>query len=212
MRLVYAGNYYSAHEPFEGVFKEVVDAIKQPITLTKDDVVLFGGGEDIWAGLYNQKPNPYNGNQHGKSFRDSFEESLFADAVKTGCGIIGICRGAQLACALSGGSLYQHVVNHGQNHYMTTSDGEDILVSSVHHQMMNPEGTDHQMLGWSESILSRVHLVEDNKNVEVDVEPEVIYFNKTRALAIQYHPEFMPIKSRGVTYAQELVKKFFFKE
>ena len=75
--------------------------------------------------------------------------------------------------------------------------------------MMNPKGTDHIHEAWAEDILSNVHLVEGNRDVKVTLEPEVVYFVKTRALAMQYHPEFMPQKSRGVSYARELVSKYF---
>jgi len=206
MRLVTAGNFYGAHTPFVPLFKDLVMVkVGQTHKFLKGDVLVLGGGEDIAPEIYNQAPSRYNGSQHGLSGRDDWEIRLFTAAVSAGCLIIGICRGAQLSCALSGGSLYQHVVNHGQSHMMTTSDGVEMVVSSVHHQMMNPEKTKHKLLGWSTEIRSRVHLVEGEKDIDVTVEPEVIFFEDTKALAIQYHPEFMDDDAPAVKYAQKLV-------
>jgi gamma-glutamyl-gamma-aminobutyrate hydrolase PuuD len=206
MRLIIAGNFYGAHTPFVHLFKDLLMlSVGKPHTFKEGDVLLLGGGEDIAPEIYNQKPSRYNGSQVGLSRRDDWEVSLFKSAQSAGCLIIGICRGAQLSCALSGGSLYQHVVGHGQSHTMTTSDGRELLVSSVHHQMMNPEKTKHKLLGWSTDVRSRVHLVEGEKDIAVKVEPEVIFFEDTKALAIQYHPEFMADDAPAVKYAQQLV-------
>lgn len=205
-RLVIAGNYYGAHVPFVPLFKESVMLRRgrDNHTFKKGDVLLLGGGEDIATQIYGQKNNRYCSANH-ISERDAYEISLFESAVAAGCLIIGICRGAQLACALSGGSLYQHVVNHGVKHKMTTYDGQEMTVSSVHHQMMNPEKTEHKLVGWSTEVISRVHLVEGDKDIQVEVEPEIVYFTKTNALAIQYHPEFMDENAQAVKYAQQLV-------
>jgi gamma-glutamyl-gamma-aminobutyrate hydrolase PuuD len=110
---------------------------------------------------------------------------------------------------LSGGSLYQHVDNHaGRSHYIITNDKRTISVSSAHHQMMNPEGTKFECLAMSAKLLSTKHLVEGDKDVPVEVEYEVVWFPETKALAMQYHPEFMPSHSNGYQYARELVVKY----
>lgn len=210
-RLVAVGNYFGAHNPFENLFKETV--VLKPglsgIKFKKDDVVLFGGGEDISPTLYNQKPSRYSGSGKLISNRDAYEVEIFKSAVAAGASILGICRGAQLICALSGGSLYQHVNAHaGRDHKMTTSEGTVLNVCSVHHQMMNPMGTKHELLGWSTDILSNVHIIEEEENVPVEVEPEVVFFNDTKALAIQYHPEFMASNDEAVEYARKLVTKY----
>jgi putative glutamine amidotransferase len=212
-RLVSVGNHFNAKWPFEHLFGSVVvinHGNSTEIKLTENDVVLFGGGEDISPSLYNQKPSRYCGAGKELSMRDQLEKYMFNEAVKANARMLGICRGAQLVCALSGGSLYQHVVGHGggAGHMMETNDGQVIHVCSVHHQMMNPFGTKHELIGWAQEVISQVHLVEGEKNLEVDVEPEVVWFEETKALGIQYHPEFMSANDDAVKYSVDLVQQY----
>ena len=214
MRLVAVGNFYGAHKPYVKMFKDLAvlnirntdEALS--FKLQPDDVLLFGGGEDISPALYKQKASRYTGSTNELSHRDKVETYFFTEGRKLNLPMIGICRGAQLLCALSGGSLYQHVNQHGTAHDVTTKDGRTILVSSVHHQMMNPLGTKHELIAWSREVRSNVHLVEDEVNIDADIEPEVIFFPDTNALAIQYHPEFMSEIEEGYAYAQELVQTY----
>jgi putative glutamine amidotransferase len=211
-RLVSVGNHFNAKWPFEHLFSSVVIVNHNNfnlLKLSKDDVVLFGGGEDISPALYKQKASRYSGATEVPSFRDTLESHLFEKAVASEAKMLGICRGAQLVCALSGGSLYQHVNNHaGRDHNMTTKEGTVLSVCSAHHQMMNPFGTKHELIAWATEVLSPVHLIEGEKNLDVKVEPEVVWFPETKALGIQYHPEFMRPEDEAVSYSVELVKKY----
>ena len=215
-RLVAIGNFYGAHEPFVNLFDEsVIFQLKRAsleeatnFKLTKDDVILFGGGEDISPTLYKQKASRFSGATGSLSPRDQLEKFFFDKAKELDIPMIGICRGAQLLCALSGGSLYQHVNKHGNGHEIDTNTGQTLYVSSVHHQMMNPFGTKHELIAWSKDILSNVHLIEGEQDLKVTVEPEVVYFQDTKALAIQYHPEFMSEQDDGYKYAQDLVTNY----
>ncbi len=216
MNVLYSvGNYYGAHQPFADMFNEVILISSKnysAIELDETDVVLFGGGEDISPSIYNQKPSRYCHASEHLSARDLLEIEVFKRAQTKGAGMLGICRGAQLLCALSGGSLIQHVTYHaGPDHIMTTSDGMSINVCSVHHQMMNPFGTKHELIGWAADKLSGVYLIEDEKKVEMEVEPEVVFFPETKALGIQYHPEFMSDNDEAVVYSRSLVKKYLIK-
>jgi putative glutamine amidotransferase len=216
MRLVSIGNYFNAKSPFEILFKETVVVGLDKVAsfeFSKNDVVLLGGGEDISPSLYNQQPNRYTHAGAELSNRDKYERYAFNQATKVGAKVLGICRGAQLICALSGGTLYQHVNNHsGSGHSMTTKEGTVLYVSSAHHQMMNPLGTKHEVLAWATDILSNVHLVEREKDVAVELEPEAVYFNDAQALALQYHPEFMDFNSPAVQYSRELVQQYLIGE
>lgn len=209
-RLVCFGNYYNAQKPFEKLFATsvVLPRDTSAFEFKKGDVLLLGGGEDISPSLYKQKPSRYCGATKQLSNRDVFEKNIFDIAVKSNVPILGICRGAQLICALSGGSLYQHVNHHGTSHEMTTNEGTVLSVSSVHHQMMNPLATKHELLAWSTKVLSNVHLIENDDDVPVEIEPEVVFFKDTNALAIQYHPEFMNEHEDGVEYARKVVSKY----
>jgi gamma-glutamyl-gamma-aminobutyrate hydrolase PuuD len=210
MRLVSIGNYFGAHKPFLQMFKEFAMArLDEDFEFKPTDVVLFGGGADISPSIYKHKVSRFSGAGKMLSERDYHEVKHFKQAVKAGAGIIGICRGAQLACAMSGGSLIQHVDNHTNSHLMTTNDDRKMVVSSVHHQMMNPENTEHELIGYSTEILSPVHIVQDESSIELEKEPEVIFFKDTRALAIQYHPEFMNNNDEAVDFARQLVEEKF---
>lgn len=215
MNLVVAGDYFGAHHSFEGMFKNTTVLFLYDETipkLTKDDVILFGGGEDIFTGFYNSKPNSYSGGQR-KSARDMREQALFEAGKAAGSKFLGICRGAQLLCAFAGGTLIQHVTNHaGQDHLIKTDDEQEISVSSAHHQMLNPFKVPHKLIAWAKERRSSVYLVENDTNEPLEIEPEVVWFPEIQSLAIQYHPEFMSQKSRGVEYSQELVAKYLLGE
>jgi hypothetical protein len=95
---------------------------------------------------------------------------------------------------------------------MQTKDNRNMVVSSVHHQMMYPFDIEHDLIGWAAGILSNCHLTEGDKNIKVPVEPEVVYFPTTKALGIQYHPEFMHESEEAVKYARELVQQYLLGE
>lgn len=213
-RLVTLGNHYDASRPFVHLFNRHVILNKdyknlEEAKLNSNDVLLLCGGEDISPSTYNQRPSRHTGQGGRMSERDVFEMHAMSIAKEVGASILGICRGAQLLCAFSGGSLFQHVNNHsGRSHTITTNDNKVISVSSAHHQMMNPFSTKHELIAWASVVMSDVHLVEDEKNLKVEVEPEIVFFHELKGLALQYHPEFMADNSEGVKYSIELVKKY----
>lgn len=205
--------------PFNALFDEsrCVDG-----GLTTDiDALIVWGGEDIHPSLYGQKAHYFNQSQGSHpTVRDLREVSAIRDAQSKGIPIIGVCRGAQLLCALAGGSLAQHVNNHNQEHKITVRDGFEgntleMETSSAHHQMMNPWNLpkeDYDLLGWSSRRLSTVYFAEVSGIPEMNdyPEPEIIYFRKLHALAIQGHPEWMPENSMFNKYCLHLVNEFLF--
>ena len=187
-------------------FKKLGEQVSSidPEFLQENDVLVLWGGEDISSHFYGEKPTyTYAGSP---SRRDVIEQRMFNSAVSKGLPIIGVCRGAQLACALSGGRLYQDIQHPGM-HYMTCNDGKQRVSNSVHHQMMRPDDTDHQLIAWTNN-LSPYHKTEEGDVGEVEQEPEIVYFNKTKALAIQGHPEFVPNGHPFHTYACELIDAY----
>lgn len=164
---------------------------------------LFTGGSDIDPALYGQKKSP----RCGRSFenRDKQEVADFKKAMETldeNVINFGICRGAQLLCALSGGDLIQHVENHYKPHSIEAYDGETYQVTSVHHQMMYPYNlprNKYSLLGWSIA-RSNTYIVDYGEAVDKSTglpltkfafsEPEVVWFPETRSLCIQSHPEY----------------------
>lgn|GEM_PF-6387398 len=152
------------------------------------DAILFEGGSDIDPSLYNSK-NIATYSQ-GQSKRDRIEAAIMQDAIDKKALIIGICRGAQLACALAGGKLVQDVNGHQGHHTIETYMGNTFDVSSVHHQQMYPWDVEHTILAWSKTQQSN-HFIGDSLNLQKHIkEPEAVFFPKINALAFQWHPEW----------------------
>lgn len=178
-------------------------------------VLIVWGGEDISPSIYNQIPSKYTSATKFPSKRDQFEISLCKEAISKNIPIIGICRGAQLMCALSGGTLIQHVDNHVCIHPIETNRGEILETTSLHHQMMNPFKIQHELLAWSSPNLSDVYIGEKNGLVENAYEagfkePEIAWFPQTKSLCIQGHPEFDTEDTPFIKYVQELIEQFCF--
>lgn len=174
------------------------------------DLVVFGGGADVHPLLYGHRDvGSYVGAT--PSIRDHYEQYVFSRAVEQGKPMFGICRGAQLVCALSGGALIQDVTNHaiGGEHAIETNDGRQLLITSTHHQMMYPKGTEHELVAWAKR-RSRYYTWDGKEQIPNDFkEPEVVYFKQTRALGMQGHPEYYEdVMDPAVVYTRELVNKY----
>lgn len=222
MKLIAVGGCMGAPRYFADMFKEhflinMIDsdkALEEAISnITNQSVVMLGGGEDISPSIYRARPSNLTYAPDNPSRRDEIEMRAFAQAVKVGARIFGICRGAQMVCALSGGSLYQHVDNHaGRDHEITTVKGEKFITSSAHHQMMNPNGSKFDTIAWATEQRSPRYVVDDSTILnDIGPEPEIVFFPETQALGVQGHPEFMPINSPFVQYNRQLVKEYLFK-
>lgn len=218
LTLGYLGMGTGRVAPFDQIFEasHLVTAgdIKDGMEL---DALVIWGGEDISPSLYGAAPSSFTGARATLSRRDQAESSACLEAIERGIPLIGICRGAQLVCAMAGGTLIQHVTNHGTSHLMETNDGRRIMTTSVHHQMMYPFDVDHEMLAWSDKKRSTTYMVKDSvgedehekEEMADHVEPEVVYFPKIKAIAIQGHPEFVSdSKHPFVQYCMEVTRKY----
>lgn len=171
--------------------------------------IVFTGGTDISTDLYHQQP--IKGTQTPDTSRDIFECKLFR-AFEGKMLMIGICRGAQLLNVLNGGSLWQDVDGHELGGYHVVRDHwrhRELLVTSLHHQMMRPTKDAQLLLTTNLSSLRRDQFgkveVEKIKLVGGKFLPEVrdieaVYYEKTKSFCIQSHPE--------ISNAAE--KEFFF--
>jgi gamma-glutamyl-gamma-aminobutyrate hydrolase PuuD len=170
--------------------------------LAKADLVVFEGGTDVNPALYGDKLGKYT--QEPDIRRDKRETAMFVEAVKRGIPMLGVCRGSQLLCVLSGGSLIQHQ-SHPYMHLATTSEGNDIIINSTHHQTQYPfdlkEFEEYHLLAWADG-LSDFHLDGSNKEIkgETKKEVEIAYYPKVRALAIQCHPESMSKHNHAASF------------
>lgn len=172
------------------------------------DVCLFTGGEDISPELYGER----NVMSHPNPRRDAYEVEYFNYFKERKVPMIGICRGAQLICALNGGKLFQHIgSNHfGRDHLMETDTGEKYEVSTCHHQMLRPAG-DYRVIGWCPEPTGEYWHEKGGKPVRLnenpqEKDPEVVYYNDIRALCIQGHPEFMRTDSAANVFFRQLAQ------
>lgn len=157
------------------------------------DLLCFTGGIDIGPELYHADRNRFT--SVGDRARDTREVVQYRSCVKRGIPMVGICRGAQLLCALNGGYLFQHVNNHTTAHEMKTLTHGTMVVTSSHHQMMDLAGIDarqYQLLGWSDN-RGDYYYHEDSARPSKPnpKDAEVAVFPKTKSLAHQAHPEWM---------------------
>lgn len=168
---------------------------------------MLTGGEDVNPATYGEPAGRFT----YFTDRDAYEIKAFNAAQKKGIPTIGICRGAQILCAFAGGSLVQHVTGHVGRHPIITDEGKTLVMSSLHHQMMRPENTEHKLIAWTPKALSDCYL--DGRDMEIypkglDKEPEIVYFPKIKGLAIQGHPEMLPEDHPTVAYCNELVRQY----
>lgn len=213
---LYSALYQEFH-PFDQILPEWEPIVVGPENELKDPgaLIIWGGG-DIHPSLY-LRDNVGSHVGHALSQRDAAEAKLFTKAVERGLTIFGVCRGAQLGCALSGGILVQNVSGHGYDHLITTIDEKTIPTVSIHHQMMYPWNIEHELIAWTNYPKSQMYegITEDelekwpthdygDKNLPV--EPEIVWFPTTKCLAVQGHPEMEKFKSSFNQYLSGLVK------
>lgn len=168
---------------------QVVDTVRAA------DMVVWTGGDDIFPGLYGEKPIS---GTHFDKIRDERDLQTVKVAVELGKFLVGICRGAQLLnCIPNGGTLWQDVNNHGGYHQsFDCLSGTMKELNSVHHQAMRPTD-DAEIICWAlESTHKKAYGDTWYKQSDVTKIPlkekdmEVLYYPKTKSFCFQAHPEF----------------------
>lgn len=210
-----ASALFNQASPLDTIFADRIN-VMNPIELEdlKPAALVIWGGEDISPKMYGQKKGRWTGGSDDHlSRRDQLEHDLFRKAIDLKILVIGVCRGAQMACAIAGGTLIQDVDGHatGGGHDMLTSEGHTIRTNSVHHQMMNPIGVEHDLLAWAHPKVGTQFLGESNKDVSLPKdfrEPEVVWFPTIRALGIQGHPEFGSARPPFIRYCLEKINVY----
>lgn len=195
-----ASVWYEENDPWK-IFKKC-KYVKRPSQLTTNDVLVIWGGEDIGTQLYNEIPNSY-AEQYKPSFRDLTELIFINAAIKLNIPIVGVCRGAQLLCVHQKGKLIQHVLNHvGYHKLYLTKEKTLISTNSYHHQVMVP--TENAEIIAISANKYEIGWIENNIQVTPEV-PEIIKWNKIRALGIQGHPEFYDAPTEFIEYTKNLI-------
>lgn len=174
------------------------------------DYLILWGGNDIHPSLYKEEEHP-NAGPYDKN-RDLLEIQLYWKTIREeNIPVIGICRGAQLVCVLNGGKLHQHVPSHlGNSHSLYKPNGECIVeyAAADHHQVMIPAGN-YEIIAQSFPSIAIDNLGQPYSTAPV---PEIVYWPKTKTLAIQPHPEWnqMPRSNKEFhTYCVNLCKELF---
>ncbi len=191
-------------DPF-GLFEDVI-VYKHLSDIKPDGCLILWGGEDIYPGIYGQQANKCV-RTYGRSARDTREIDAINYCIKYDIPMIGICRGAQLMCAMAGGTLMQHIDDHGYSHELTLLDeeGAKIRCNSSHHQMMMPPPS-AKILAVCEQ--ETVVVGEHNKTSVVPVVNEVVWFPSILALGIQPHPEWESSPLAFNQYCKRKIEEF----
>lgn len=195
--------------PFDGLDFSGYAVAEYVDDLQKDDVLILWGGGDIHPSLYNRGRSQWSHAGDGPSPMDVKEWNLVQKAIDLEIPIIGVCRGAQMLCAAAGGYLIQHLNNHaGKPHMVSTNDNHKFVVSSLHHQMMMPGNTNHEVIAWTTDPKAEGVYMDVDKMVKVDMEYEMILFKDINGIAVQWHPEIMAADSAGNCYLRSYIKEF----
>ncbi len=174
------------------------------------DLVVFTGGADVDPELYNEARGKYT--MVNKDLDNTCLEIFHT--LHRSSKFLGICRGSQFLTAMSGGSLIQHVSGHTKSHDIILGENnETIEVTSTHHQMLYPytlNDKQFNLLGWSKHFNSETYLNGKNQEWKLTkkfLEPEIVYYKNTDALAIQGHPEFPNATRQFKDYTLNLVER-----
>lgn len=205
-------------------FEKAIEVIREPGVFQG---IVFLGGEDVTPKFYKENTHYTT---HCNPMRDSVEAAIYKKL--TYCDTftdnhrdleimklkVGICRGAQFLNVMNRGKLVQDTTGHTKYHYAKLKDinGEEykeMWVSSTHHQMMIPsKHRKYQLLGYAEN-LSRYYKNGLDEDIPMEVEPEVIFYPRTRTLCHQPHPEYMKAESDYQKYfLQTVVDALKYKE
>lgn len=164
----------------------------------KADIVCFTGGEDVEPSLYGEKNLVWHGRlmSHFNRERDEVDLRVFGyahDKIK-----VGICRGGQLLNVANGGAMWQHVDGHagGPHDLIDVSTGAVYHVTSTHHQMMRP-GDNGLVLAVAREATMKLrdgdewHIEHDRQERPEELQDvEVIWYEDSKSLCFQPHPEF----------------------
>ncbi len=177
-------------------------------SLSEATLAVFTGGADVSPHLYGQEMHPQTFND---TLRDEQERKLFNECVERKIPMVGICRGGQFLNVMNGGAMYQHVTKHaGRDHLITDArTGETVWVTSTHHQMFKP--SPEAVLVAFSTLMGDREWIETGvlKREQSETDYEVVYYEKTRSLCFQPHPEYSgPDYSGMVDYFSRLVGEF----
>ena len=111
--------------------------------VSKIDMLLLTGGEDVSPALYGERPSPRLGRVN--EVRDAFEEGLLRAAVRQEKPIFGTCRGHQHVNVFFGGTLHQDLPSELGERYTILHSllGKDVMAKQTNrtHRIVIAEGS-----------------------------------------------------------------------
>lgn len=164
------------------------------------DAVVLTGGADIDPSRYGQAPHEtVDAAEH---VRDDFEFAALDRALERDLPVFAICRGLQLVNVHAGGTLHQHVPEHGcwnqapdarvhevdfvPGTRLAAIYGASVRTNSLHHQTVDEPGRDVVVAGRAP-----------------DGTIEAIELAGRDVLAVQWHPELFAGVDPGIAWVVE---------
>jgi len=159
-------------------------------SLETADLLIFPGGSDVSPGLYGADDHPMT---KANPSRDKHEMELYAEAVRAGIPMFGVCRGAQFLHVMQGGELYQHCDGHNTSHQMVdlTSATKFDRIPSTHHQMVKKApNLNMEIVAISRAVSTfrAVSPLELERGADNDI--EAVWYPEVCAFTVQGHPEY----------------------
>lgn len=162
------------------------------------ELVCFTGGSDVSPSYYGQTNIGCGQLNTARDRREVAAYNTFIDYPK-----VGICRGGQFLNIMSGGKMWQDVNNHGRSHSLTDLllYKTSLIVTSTHHQMMiaSDKGEVIGIAHEANQFLSPV----DKTSPKFDT--EIVYYEHTKSLCFQPHPEYVGNEDDCNIYFFELI-------
>jgi len=169
-------------------------------------LVQFTGGEDVTPSYYGEKAHPATFSNPNRDAREAEIYLEFNGRVP----MAGICRGAQFLNVMNGGKMWQHVTGHALRGVHTALDqmtGEEIMVTSTHHQMMIPSTDAIVLLTADCSTFKQGWEVQEVGGTNPDI--EAVFYANTNSLCYQPHPEYVDIDHDCQTTYFGYIQTFF---
>jgi putative glutamine amidotransferase len=214
---MYSAYFQCGSDPF-GLIQDEPITVRHPKDIPDNakGFLLLHGGEDISPSLYGDpvSTTPYCRASPTPTIRDQIEVDLVKRAQELNLIILGICRGAQLLCALDGGKLVQHIVGHNDHNHMIVNPDNQVKLgksNTAHHQMMLPKKSrmtrilgvvNEPILGYSE-----INTLREYPNI-----PEIVEFKRLNAFGVQFHPEWMTTTDPIVQWCKNYIQSTFLKD
>jgi len=169
------------------------------VLMSKLDVLILTGGEDVDPARYNAPKSPKLGTVNAP--RDGFDFRLLAAARRRNLPVIGICRGCQLMNIAFGGTLWQDLPSE--------FSVKDVQHRNVHHRIsIEPNSRFARVTGVTNALVNSYHhqavkdLAPGFRIVakSPDGVVEAIECDTYPAIGVQFHPEKMLCEEKDASF------------